>query len=348
MKKIYTLLTCSILGMGSWAQLIMPGDLKTAELAWGTGFINSYEIEASGYVIYQTTVSRDVQQKITGLEGSINALFGDEEYRVTSSVTGLVTTYIGETKEPSNGMPNFTPTDKHIVYSNGSLDTAIYTESYSTSSSAWVPDWKFVVTYNGNDQAVSWKRYFYDANNSVYDLVADNIIKYNGTKVDSIKVFDYTSGSADQISYQKYYYTGNVMDSSLEYNKVSGAYVLDRKNVFVQDGNFKTTSMNEYQWDASANAYTGGSSVWYFNRLSTPSAIDEVQKYGFQIFPNPSSGIIKIASLESIEELTVYALDGAQLIRRTVVNGENIDLSHLAKGCYLVKVGNNAQRLILE
>lgn len=71
----------------------------------------------------------------------------------------------------------------------------------------------------------------------------------------------------------------------------------------------------------------------------TLSIIDLDQEYKFQIYPNPTKGIVSIKSKHlKNAEITVYDLNGrALLISNLSGTSSEIDMSRFSKGVYLLK-----------
>lgn len=70
---------------------------------------------------------------------------------------------------------------------------------------------------------------------------------------------------------------------------------------------------------------------------ASPSAIKNIKKYGFKVFPNPNNGIIEV-EVESSSNLYLSTIEGKQIHQYFIKNKESIDLSNLANGMYLLKI----------
>jgi hypothetical protein len=66
------------------------------------------------------------------------------------------------------------------------------------------------------------------------------------------------------------------------------------------------------------------------------------------IFPNPTSNIINIEGLNKNENYTMQIFDvqGKLVITKTINEKETIDISELNKGVYVIKIGEDAQRIV--
>ena len=73
----------------------------------------------------------------------------------------------------------------------------------------------------------------------------------------------------------------------------------------------------------------------------------------YNIYPNPSKGILRINTVEDTVELSVIDITGKEVFSaKNIDSNSNIDLSHLQKGLYLAKVngakGLSVEKIILE
>lgn len=70
------------------------------------------------------------------------------------------------------------------------------------------------------------------------------------------------------------------------------------------------------------------------------SSINELKNNDFVIYPNPSSDIINIQSINDlyVEELKIYDVSGKIIIEKNKNNTNNIDVKQLKKGVYVIKI----------
>jgi hypothetical protein len=71
-----------------------------------------------------------------------------------------------------------------------------------------------------------------------------------------------------------------------------------------------------------------------------------------RLFPNPSNQSFQIANLKTKANLKVYDLNGKALMSISNYNGENLNISHLSQGFYLIKINldeyQNTLKLLKE
>jgi len=79
--------------------------------------------------------------------------------------------------------------------------------------------------------------------------------------------------------------------------------------------------------------------------------INEIFDSGFKVYPNPTTGIIKIEGLpiNQKSKITIHTIDG-KLIRKKISNSitETIDLSNQISGTYLLTVNKRTLKIVKE
>jgi hypothetical protein len=81
---------------------------------------------------------------------------------------------------------------------------------------------------------------------------------------------------------------------------------------------------------------------------SFTTSIYETNIYNeFNLFPNPATSNI-IVKTTTPAQLSIQNLLGETMLNTTVQNNSTIEISHFAKGIYIVKAGENVKRLIVE
>jgi hypothetical protein len=89
-----------------------------------------------------------------------------------------------------------------------------------------------------------------------------------------------------------------------------------------------------------------GASSIRLNPLSTQDLTNE----NFQLFPNPTSGVIHIQSKENlIETIEILTVNGQSIYQESSINSTNksIESSFLAKGIYYLKINNSTIEKII-
>ena len=77
-------------------------------------------------------------------------------------------------------------------------------------------------------------------------------------------------------------------------------------------------------------------------------AVESAEKELVKIFPNPVKNELSISGLTKEEKFEIYSLDGKLLKSGTYSSKENIQVSSLSKGVYLIKIGNQNLKFIKE
>lgn len=143
----------------------------------------------------------------------------------------------------------------------------------------------------------------------------------------------------------------------------AGVPTLTPKYSYVADAKSARNYINQMVFDYAGNLICAGGNLGIYsmptddNRTTTPAkksllvvkgdptGIEDVMvEQGVSIYPNPTEGMIHITCSEPIKTVLVYNTHGMLVARG---NSENVDLSHLTAGVYLVKVNQlKAVRII--
>ena len=104
---------------------------------------------------------------------------------------------------------------------------------------------------------------------------------------------------------------------------------------------------------ANGNGSTSGDKIYLTNMTASPatSIASQQAERSLGIYPNPSAGFIRFDNDHATagERLEVINLSGQVLHTAEALPGENnIDLTHLDEGIYIVRLGSKSQRLILR
>jgi hypothetical protein len=77
----------------------------------------------------------------------------------------------------------------------------------------------------------------------------------------------------------------------------------------------------------------------YMKMKTKGASVSDVQGKSFNMYPNPATNYVKIDFLNGgTEKVAVYNILGNEVMATTLVSGEKMDISNLAKGVYVVRV----------
>ncbi|GHU69733.1 hypothetical protein FACS189413_09080 [Bacteroidia bacterium] len=141
---------------------------------------------------------------------------------------------------------------------------------------------------------------------------------------------EYVDMSIDNSKYPFWYYTPGIykVDVDVNYGK-KGKECLDTNN----------TMTLTFGGGVSTGEITGP--------MTPPSGINDVLITGVQIYPNPASEVLHVVvgSDETDYTLTINTLDGKSVLTKSVSNRSSIDVSGWAKGCYLLQITSDKEKL---
>jgi hypothetical protein len=94
------------------------------------------------------------------------------------------------------------------------------------------------------------------------------------------------------------------------------------------------------------NEMTDSLSFDFSTPLEEPIVLSTEQfqwsQYDIQIYPNPTNGIVNLDASFYIESVAIYDAFGRLVHHQNEVIEKQLNISHLAKGMYFIKVNNQA------
>jgi hypothetical protein len=76
----------------------------------------------------------------------------------------------------------------------------------------------------------------------------------------------------------------------------------------------------------------------FLNMQEILTGVNRIEMQSLQVYPNPVKANLFIKSELPVEKVEIYDLQGKQIVTGKIENGQPINVSHLPKGVYLVKV----------
>jgi hypothetical protein len=134
---------------------------------------------------------------------------------------------------------------------------------------------------------------------------------------------------------------GTSTGASVRYTSATSKHMYIRADNAAPTGNGTVTS------------YRPNIKVTITTSSSAPSTIDKVidsNNIILSAYPNPTSGIVTIASDSDIKSIEVYSVTGAKLYSTTSVNkvSNEVDLSNFLNGAYIILVNDGVNRHTLK
>lgn len=210
------------------------------------------------------------------------------------------------------------------TYAGGKL-TQVITNAWNATESIWWPHIKEEYNYDGSGNCTSLIEY---SRFSTGDWINDN--KY---------VYEY-DGHHNCIKETDYYYRtmeGWTLDEIIEFTydlSVPSNTIAFYEEIFANSViafNNKLVSVVESSYDDDELEGTLTSTLYY----SFGVQVSEIQNSMMTLSPNPASERLSV-QVENLKQVEFFSMDGKHVA--TIETGfESINVSGLAKGCYLVK-----------
>ena len=83
---------------------------------------------------------------------------------------------------------------------------------------------------------------------------------------------------------------------------------------------------------------------------SSPNTVKEIDANTFKIYPNPATDIIKIESQvrNAFENVSIYDINGRNVLQTIVSNDNFIDVSELERGSYILELTSKNKIEVLK
>ncbi|PIZ06078.1 MAG: hypothetical protein COY57_03890, partial [Flavobacteriales bacterium CG_4_10_14_0_8_um_filter_32_5] len=86
--------------------------------------------------------------------------------------------------------------------------------------------------------------------------------------------------------------------------------------------------------------------LWLISSNTLITSIDKIEQISpkVTIYPNPAFSTLNVSTNEFLKEITVFNMEGKQLIQTTLfvgINNYELDISQLATGNYIVEIRTN-------
>ena len=136
-----------------------------------------------------------------------------------------------------------------------------------------------------------------------------------------------------------YSFAQNVMFNILKTDGTTASYVM-------------STNSKIYYSDTQLFLDSNGETVVYELselRKANFTLIDDIEEVNNQqlaIYPNPAKDVLNIKDLADNQEVTIYSINGAVIIKTIVSGDAEINISELRPGMYVVSAGNLVTKFI--
>jgi len=180
-----------------------------------------------------------------------------------------------------------------------------------------------------------------DENPGVYSLYGTNVGNIGDINADGFD--DFVIGS---YAYNDYYGIADIYFGSNDLNNITKFSILGKNREALGSSIFNLGDINNDSYSdfiIGAVYYPYNGAAYMFNGSNIIENIKS-NDYNFEIYPNPSNGIININTDIDINNITVYDLTG-KIVEHLNNFTTTIDLSNLKTGIYIIKFQSKNQNI---
>lgn len=194
-----------------------------------------------------------------------------------------------------------------------------------------------VKLYDDEDQG------FVGSSRRLYQLVP-------GLTVGNTYTFSIDSKSSDDAGIPSEVYILNTQiadENGIDANKYNDAEVVAGMDITNDGGtwvtntfSFVATTTEVVIYVRALGANSKSNQVFYDNislKMAATASVDDVFSSKVSVYPNPATNFVTVSTSEKIDRLEIYNLLGKRVVATSKLNNNNIDVSSLSKGVYLIK-----------
>ena len=247
---------------------------------------------------------------------------------------------------------------------NGWVPFVKCNKTYNTNGNL-IEDYYYIWNVNTTAWINSSKSsYLYDNNNRVIETVNINWHNPSQTWINNDKTLQQYDANGNMIDYQAYMWSTNNQWDLGYYTKLIITYNIDNQiTEQIQEiwDNISTTNLNFIHnskinltynidgyltngvlnlWDNTSNSWIYYDQRYYYYSSPNGVAIEPTQNINaFQIYPNPAQNELHLKNIPLNTHLAVYDMYG-RLCMTTTLQTETLDIRHLPKGIYNLKIAD--------
>jgi len=294
-----------------------------------------------------------------------------EKYESTYDANGNEVQLILSNWEVNTG--EWVATEKYegTFDANGNLVLDYYSE-WNESTGNWVLEWKYETIFDAGGNVIQSFDYVWDndVNNWVSSVKDDYSYDANGNLIQYIS-YDWDSNNNSWLGYEKIDYAYNPsenMNTETKYEWSQDAWVSTTKYESYYDSEGNETREVSYNWDDVAkqwilyrmdeyiyNSFGAWSQYisydwdiynekWlvayesnYYYSLHDVTNV-AVLKDELTVYPNPVMDGFRVSGLNEMSNLTLFDMNGKELLSKEINNNEYVSVSSLPKGIYFIRL----------
>lgn len=101
---------------------------------------------------------------------------------------------------------------------------------------------------------------------------------------------------------------------------------------------FRAVKVDEHTYDLYF--YTMGFGYGIYRLSTVTTSVENIETAtGYEIFPNPTTDVLCINGAQNTDAISIYSISGQMM--QAVVSSNQVDVSNLPKGIYIIKIGND-------
>lgn len=312
---------------------------------------NNVSSNRAGVLFYSSEVGPEFEFYNNVVENNVNT--GTSAYTIEFRQTGSTVNGVSAVAHIVNNLFNNNTSEDFMVGGTCGRFTVIP----NASMDVYLTNNTIINNPQGSSMTAPFTYEFSNSNASMNMYINNNVL-YNNNGASHI--IQLSIGTATQLT------VGDSQENVQDFTDFEGytnTHVVN-SSPFLDINNMDLVPITAYQFSGNEQAYLSTYPAFDIDgndRLSSQGQIGvgayqttaaetngllDISHSKMSIYPNPTNGIIYITSPDTQSPIELFDISG-QLIQEET-NSKQIDLSHLNKGTYFIKVGSYTQKLVKQ
>jgi hypothetical protein len=214
---------------------------------------------------------------------------------------------------------------------NGNRILYISYDAYDEATDEFIPSYKYEYAYDANNNRTSEIEYRYDE-------VAKTFVPYYKEEYTfgNVPVEDLGEDGYNQLTWKRYRWTDDAWATILD-GKYDWTFD-DAGNPLMMSLSLKID--NEWVWY--------GTMTWYYSLHEVTVGISAPAAKDLRIWVSGGELWIEGATSKDGDAVHIFDIAGRETVTGNLRNGQSINVSHLPKGVYILRTGNQAVKFVKE
>jgi len=228
------------------------------------------------------------------------------------------------------------------------------TNEWNSDTEEWIVRWKSIDTYDNNGNLT--QELMIDWNNNTEEWINwyQHLYTYNSNGNQTQNLYQNWNNSSEEwksIYQYLYIYDNNenqIQELKQSWNSSSEEWINNNQTLYTYDENGNQTQELKQNWNSDTGEWNNGFKYDYFWSELEVVNITEINNNKIIVYPNPASDKIQFSSSVLLDNsiIEIYTISGKLVNNISANNNNEIDISNLSKGIYIIKISSETVNFV--